>query len=856
MIKTHVAIDVFDYSDKKLCNIYDNALNAEGQAFDIIYENEISGSQTLSFVLPYVIDGRKNFRWDYIRAEFLVRLTVGDKKEWFVIDAPTKKKNNKTINKDVTCSHISTILKTKNLYKTFDDENGIGTLPYLMEEILKGTLWSFDDVNSDTFLENDGETEKIRSLMSDGKDGAYQLIADVCGLFDAYPVFDGDTKKVACYSMNHKGAMREMSIGKDIDALDVKFDSSSLITRMYVEGNYGEDEYLGIDTVNPTGLSYLMDFSYYQELGLFTNEHQAALDQYYEDIREANETIATVYTNLIADYYMLSQLWGETPLVYYPVVNGELDTDNYILNAEAEPKDAIPDQWDSSEEYKYGDVVQYGDYEYQAKTTIIPGANPTDTRYWNKLTRLYVILQGNDEYRQDDKLGQLEATDTGVVKFIILPSGMIGAKQVTVESKTELKNEIQKDLTREQSMPNPDLDKIAAYQSQMVTLQNGIDEMYTGVGVVNLGILRTGGFDAQGQETDKAYAKRTDVLTVAHDIPYVIHADDDYKLTMFCFDDTATMIGTFVASDGETVTINANEMQDEDDNPILRATNYYRVELASLDETTVPADNKGSIKTYQDTGLYNLMKLAVETLIRIDGEIDQREQALNDQDVIEATFAQAMGDMLKEGYWNNTNYVEGQEQALYNDAVEMMSQMSKPTVSYSVNRVSLTNQLGYDDDDLKLNMQVHLYDRELGVNDIVYISRITKHLDDESKDDVELSNKDINLQGLSLDSVLSRMSQLADLIDQKNAIYKRSEAITQEGSVLVDRLEGQINILSNKLISSKSSWYTDENGNIIFESTNGKSAMMLTGDGFMIANGKKSDGTWNWRTKHHWFSPQ
>ena len=64
----------------------------------------------------------------------------------------------------------------------------------------------------------------------------------------------------------------------------------------------------------------------------------------------------------------------------------------------------------------------------------------------------------------------------------------------------------------------------------------------------------------------------------------------------------------------------------------------------------------------------------------------------------------------------------------------------------------------------------------------------------------------------------------------------------------MERLEGNINVLKNQLSSAVSSWYTDENGNIIFENTTGKSAMMLTGDGFMIANGKLEDGTWNWRT--------
>ena len=88
------------------------------------------------------------------------------------------------------------------------------------------------------------------------------------------------------------------------------------------------------------------------------------------------------------------------------------------------------------------------------------------------------------------------------------------------------------------------------------------------------------------------------------------------------------------------------------------------------------------------------------------------------------------------------------------------------------------------------------------------------------------SNQDITLTGQGFDSVLSRITQLADLVNQKNALFSRAKAINGDGSIYIDRLEGTIDILKNRLLSSSSSWYTDDNGNIIFESVTGKSAMM------------------------------
>ena len=57
-----------------------------------------------------------------------------------------------------------------------------------------------------------------------------------------------------------------------------------------------------------------------------------------------------------------------------------------------------------------------------------------------------------------------------------------------------------------------------------------------------------------------------------------------------------------------------------------------------------------------------------------------------------------------------------------------------------------------------------------------------------------------------------------------------------------------IDVLKTRLSSSVSNWYTDDQGNLILESVNGKSAMQLCGEGFMIANAKTDDGKWDWRT--------
>lgn len=71
------------------------------------------------------------------------------------------------------------------------------------------------------------------------------------------------------------------------------------MTRLYVEGEYGDSGYVGIDEVNPTGLSFLLNFNYYRELGVFTAVHEQALSDYLRDIATAKSDSSDTVQELI-----------------------------------------------------------------------------------------------------------------------------------------------------------------------------------------------------------------------------------------------------------------------------------------------------------------------------------------------------------------------------------------------------------------------------------------------------------------------------------------------------------------------------------------------------------------------------
>lgn len=574
---------------------------------------------------------------------------------------------------------------------TFDDENGIGTLPYLMEQILKGTGWRLG--SCDKMLERDGKTEKIRTLTSEGKEGSYALTTKVCNLFYAYPDFDGENKTVNIYALNNKGPTVEMTMGRDIDSLSVSYNSEDIITRLYVEGEYSDFGYVGIDDINPTGLNYLMNFDYYRSIGLFTEEHEVAQAKYYADMKAAIDAIREVSVDLLEKENELNVLWGQIDYLLYHITDGTIGTP--IVSGTVDPE---------KQEIVAGDKV--------------------------------IVVQGDNVYREeimtsDAKDHVFSNTDTHVIKFITLPSGQIGAKQVAIEAKEKL---------------------IASQQRQLIN---------------------TSSEDRKKSITEQISSYEKDILEIKH---------------------------------GRDATDELEAME----------------------------------------GLYAMMFRAAQMRVDLDHMYAVRSSMNLAQNDIEAEFAVAMGGLLKDGYWNDPKYTVGQEESLYKDALDMMEVMSKPSVSYMVSLASLANQFKYKPGDLKVNMKSRVYDNDLGVNDIVYISRVVRILDDCSQDTAQISNEDIRLSGQTLDSILSRMTDLSNLIEQKNALFSRAEAITQDGTIYMDRLKGTINVQKTQLASVTSSWYTDANGNLVFESANGRSAMMITGEGFMIADGK-ADGEWNWR---------
>ena len=244
----------------------------------------------------------------------------------------------------------------------------------------------------------------------------------------------------------------------------------------------------------------------------------------------------------------------------------------------------------------------------------------------------------------------------------------------------------------------------------------------------------------------------------------------------------------------------------------------------------------------------NLMSTCISNVFYIDVLGGNLNGYIQTETTIEDTFATTMGDLLQDGYYSDETYGPGQEEALYNDSVELLKILSAPQNTYDLREKDLANVPGYTDEVYTMNIAVHFYNELLGINDYGFVDQINEYLDRANTRSVEIKTDIANIQGKSFSSFLGRITDAAQIVKDKESIFDRAKALSADGTLGAAKLEGMIDVLQNRLLSTTSNWYTDDNGNLMFESADGTNAMMLSGNGFMVANGKDQQGNWNWRT--------
>lgn len=349
-----LCLDICDYENNLVCNLFDNTTDVSGQAHDVFVRTERNGWKELSFKMPstcFSEEGEEeNYRLQFLIADYRIRLKTENETDWYLISEAKVIHDKRSKNVEVTAGHIAQLLKTKNLDLEFSDEEGnnTGTAEQILTTILEGTGWSVGTVAD--FREDDGTTIKQRSFEASTNTGAFRLIEDMCELFDAKPIYHGDERTVDIVPMNPFS--RELQPGEipeevfnDMDVLEIHYDKNlknitrtvnteTMVTRLYAYGSYGDENGMcSIQTCSHEEYSLSSgDYPAGTEFKFVDNDNAV---YYFTTMDNLTSSSELIYSRL--DFMSRSYVWNKTTNTAYHVYKKQKDTP-VVLSATMEIK--------------------------------------------------------------------------------------------------------------------------------------------------------------------------------------------------------------------------------------------------------------------------------------------------------------------------------------------------------------------------------------------------------------------------------------------------------------------------------------------------------------------------------------
>ncbi|MBO3790252.1 hypothetical protein J5M77_07405 [Bacillus amyloliquefaciens] len=240
----HIKLSLAKPNKKKIANIVDFSnvsLNLNfTELHDLTFNIPTKARYNLTMKSNHVAEIVKG--WYLIKAEFLNRI------EWFVITGLTKSENEEqTI--QVRAQGLPYILH-KSKIKSYE---GISkNLLEVATDCLKGTCFTVDFI--DPFF-----NEKRRSF--DVTSTRYEFLKNIWETFEAVPIFDTVNNTVSFYKKETLSKYKGVRFSPERFMIDMEdtIDIDQVVTRLNITGKDG----IVINSVNPTGQSYLDDFSYF-----------------------------------------------------------------------------------------------------------------------------------------------------------------------------------------------------------------------------------------------------------------------------------------------------------------------------------------------------------------------------------------------------------------------------------------------------------------------------------------------------------------------------------------------------------------------------------------------------------------
>lgn len=224
--------------------------------YNLEYNPALGRLSEVSFTMPYEIldelnnEVIRNPTIDKILDRYLIKGTIEDQVEWFIINEIKDEMDETKDTKYVHAYSLGYELKDKNVrgYKVTSYN-----LPQVVDDVLSMSIWNVGEIEPQFYL-------KYRSF-DVSEQTVLDFIYEVADTYDALIEFDTINRLIHFKDVEKIGENKGLTIsyGKYLKRLGKTSEPDEMVTRLYA---YGKDE-LSINRVNPAGSSYLEDFTYF-----------------------------------------------------------------------------------------------------------------------------------------------------------------------------------------------------------------------------------------------------------------------------------------------------------------------------------------------------------------------------------------------------------------------------------------------------------------------------------------------------------------------------------------------------------------------------------------------------------------
>lgn len=254
-----------------------------------------------SYATPFVEGTRNsdtdtNFRASLIQNEYKVRLTRDTEIEEFIIKSVTKRRDTSGEKvMDISCQYMPIHRLSKSGFTFTLDMTG--TAQQLLSEVLSKSDWNVGIV--DNFYQDEAETILKNRTLKVERSNVYNMVQDICDLFQCYPVFNSSTKTIDLRKEIGVDNGVKFRYAKNLQNIEQVIATDEVVTKLWVEGGDAGDAGLTLITgVNPTGENYILNFDYYNQLGLLTSQQLTDIDNFKTAITNKNGEIKNALNNM------------------------------------------------------------------------------------------------------------------------------------------------------------------------------------------------------------------------------------------------------------------------------------------------------------------------------------------------------------------------------------------------------------------------------------------------------------------------------------------------------------------------------------------------------------------------------